>query len=167
MVKETDVKAGTGSSAGVSPEGARRASGGDTPAGAAGVAPRPDPEVLAKPRRRTFRAAYKLRILQQVDACTAPGEISALLRREGLYSSHLTEWRRSRERGALHALEPVQRGPKAKALDPQAVELAKLRKEYARVTERLRKAELIIDVQKKVAQLLGIPLKDAESDENS
>lgn len=167
MLKETDVKGETGSLAGVSPEGARRASGGDTPASAASAGPRPDPEVLAKPRRRTYTAAYKLRILQQVDACTVPGNVSALLRREGLYSSHLTEWRRSRERGALHALEPVKRGPKAKILDPQAIELAKLRKEHARVTERLRQAELIIDVQKKVALLLGIPLKDPESDVNS
>ncbi len=167
MVKETGVTTGTGSSAGVSPEGARRASGGDTPAGAADADPRPDPEVLAKPRRRKFSAAYKLGVLQRVDACTAPGEVSALLRREGLYSSHLTEWRRARDRGALHALEPLKRGPKATPPDPQAVELAKLRKENARLTERLRKAEIILDVQKKVAQLLGIPLQDASSDERS
>lgn len=167
MVKETDVTTGTRSSAGVSPEGARRATGGDTSAGAAGADPLPDPEVLAKARRRTHSAAYKLRILRQVDACTAPGEVSALLRREGLYSSHLTEWRRARDRGALHALEPVKRGPKVKSQDPQAAELARLRKENARLQERLRKAELILDVQKKVAQLLGLPLQTPGSDENS
>ena len=167
MVKETDVTTGTGSLAGVSPEGARRATGGDTPPGAPRADPLPDPEVLAKPRRRTHSAAFKLRILQQVDVCTAPGEVSALLRREGLYSSHLTEWRRARDRGAFHALEPLRRGPKAKTPDPQVAELARLRKEIARLQERLRKAELIIDVQKKVAQLLGLPLQPPGSDENS
>ena len=121
-----------------------------------------DTEVVAKAQRRQYTAEYKLRILRELEDSTGSGEIGALLRREGLYSSHLTKWRRQRERGELEGLGPQKRGPKA---DPQAVELAKLQREYERLRERLRKAELIIDVQKKVAQLLGVADEMSNLDE--
>ncbi len=122
----------------------------------------PDPEVVAKPKRRQFTAAYKLRILQEAEACTQPGEIGALLRREGLYSSHLTTWRHQRQRGALQGLAPAQRGRKA---DPQATEVARLQRENARLQAQIERAELIIDVQKKLSQLLGLP--ETGSDDNT
>ena len=115
----------------------------------------PDPEVLPKASRRTFSAAEKLRILNEADASTQSGQIGALLRREGLYSSHLVKWRRLRAAGQLQALAPQPRGPKPVPSDPVAEELAHLRQENARLQARLAQAELIIDVQKKVAQLLG------------
>ncbi len=113
----------------------------------------PDPEVTDRPRRRTFTADYKRRVLREADAC-GPGEIGALLRREGLYSSHLTEWRRQRESGELEALTPKKRGRKPKH-SPEQLELERLRKENARLQDQLEKAQLIIDVQKKVARLFG------------
>lgn len=115
----------------------------------------PDPEVVPKASRRTFSAAEKLRILNEADACTQPGQIGALLRREGLYSSHLVKWRRLRAAGQLQALTPQPRGPKLTPPDPLTEELAQLRKENARLQARLAQAEIIIDVQKKVSQLLG------------
>jgi transposase len=118
----------------------------------------PDPEVTDKAERRRFTAKYKLLILQQVDACTDSGSIGAILRREGLYSSNLNTWRRQREEGSLAALTPKQRGRKAAPADPAALEIKQLRKENERLTKRLKQAELIIDVQKKVSQLLGITL---------
>jgi transposase len=127
----------------------------------------PDPEVVPKASRRTFSAAEKLRILNQADACTQPGQIGALLRREGLYSSHLVKWRRLRAAGQLQALAPQPRGPKPSPSDPLVEELALLRKENARLQARLDQAELVIDVQKKVAQLLGASLPAARSDEPS
>ena len=117
----------------------------------------PDTEVVAKAKRRQFTAEYKLHILREVDGCKGSGEIGALLRLEGLYSSHLTAWRRQRERGELDGLSPQKRGPKA---DPQAIELARLKRENERLRERLRQAELIIDVQKKVSQMLGVPIEE-------
>ncbi len=119
-------------------------------------APKTDPEVVPKATRRQFSAAEKLRVLQEADACTQPGQIGALLRREGLYSSQLAKWRRLRARGQLQALTPQQRGPKAVA-DPVAEELASLRRENARLQAQLTRAETIIDVQKKLSQLLGLP----------
>jgi transposase-like protein len=121
----------------------------------------PDPEVVAKPERRHFAAEYKRRILQEAEACTQPGELGALLRREGLYSSHLTTWRRQRERGEWQGLTPAKRG---RPSSPEAAELAKLRRENERLRAQLERAELIIEVQKKVSQLLGLPTP-AESDE--
>ena len=123
-----------------------------------------DTEVVAKAKRRQYTAEYKLRILRELDASQGSGETGALLRREGLYSSHLTGWRRQRERGELDGLGPQKRGPKA---DPQAVELARLQRENERLWERLRKAELIIEVQKKVAQMLGAPIEENNLDEPS
>lgn len=122
----------------------------------AGSIPSTDPEVVPKATRRQFSAAEKLRILQEADTCTQPGQIGALLRREGLYSSQLANWRRLRARGQLQALTPQQRGPKAVA-DPLAEELAALRRENARLQAQLTRAETIIDVQKKLSQLLGLP----------
>jgi transposase len=118
--------------------------------------PIPDPEVPEKPTRRRYTAEFKIRILEAADACTGPGQIGALLRREGIYSSLLTNWRRERARGELDALTPKKRGPKPKR-DPLAVEIEQLRKEHEKLRERLRKAELIIHVQKKVLRILEVP----------
>jgi transposase-like protein len=114
----------------------------------------PDPEVIVKAQRRQFSAEYKRRILQEADRCTQRGEVGALLRREGLYSSHLNTWRHQRARGELQGLAPAKRGRKA---DPQAAENARLLRETERLKAQLARAELIIDVQKKVSQLLGLP----------
>jgi transposase len=114
----------------------------------------PDPEVVPKAKRRKFSAEYKLRILDEVDSCTEPGQIGALLRREGLYSSHLTTWRRQRERGVLEALGPQKRGRKGK--DELEREISRLRRENERLQARLEQAEMIIEVQKKLSHLLGL-----------
>ena len=114
----------------------------------------PDPEVVVKAQRRQFSAEYKRRILQEADTCTQRGEVGALLRREGLYSSHLNTWRHQRARGELQGLTPAKRGRKA---DPQAAENARLLRETERLKAQLARAELIIEVQKKVSQLLGLP----------
>jgi transposase-like protein len=97
---------------------------------------------------------------------TGPGELGELLRREGLYSSHLTSWRRQRDEGSLAGLAPRRRGRKAKRRDPLAKELDKLRRENQRLVERLRQAETIIDVQKKVSEMLGIPLVSPDEGES-
>ena len=113
----------------------------------------PDPEVSEVVRRRQFSARYKLRVLREADACSSTkGELGALLRREGLYSSHLTTWRRQRERGELDALQPQRRGPTP--TDPATRELARLRRENERLEQQLATAETIIAIQKKVAGLL-------------
>ena len=127
---------------------------------AAAVAEPPDPEVVPKAERRRFAAGYKLRILTEADACTRHGEIGALLRREGLYRSHLDKWREQRRRGVLQALAPQKRGPKP---DPQAAEIVRLRRENERLQYRLQQAETIIEVQKKLSALLGLPT--SENDE--
>jgi transposase-like protein len=118
--------------------------------------------VLAKAKRRQFTADYKRRILAEADSTKESGAIGALLRREGLYSSHLTHWRQQRDRG----LAPRQRGPKSKH-DPLFEEVRKLKQENGHLTQRLARAELIIDVQKKVSSLLGIPLATVDSDESN
>jgi transposase-like protein len=138
---------------------------GKTVAAQPAITPRPDPEVVADARRRTFSAEYKQRILAEVDAAAAqPGAIGALLRREGLYSSHLVTWRRERQAGILKGLTPHKRGPKSKR-SPQEEEIQKLRRENQRLTEELRKAEIVIKVQKKVGALLGWPLPKADPEE--
>jgi transposase len=114
----------------------------------------PDPEVVVKAQRRRFTAAYKQRILQEADASTQPGAVGAVLRREGLYSSHLSTWRHQRAQGELQGLTPAKRGRQA---DPQAAEIVRLQRETDRLTAHLARAELIIEVQKKVSQLLGLP----------
>ncbi len=122
----------------------------------------PDPEVVAKAKRRTFTAEYKLRIVQEADACTESGQIGALLRREGLYWSHLDKWRKLRARGQLQAGPAPKRGRKSQR-DPQAEEVARLQRENQRLRTRLEQAELIIEAQKKLSQLLG--LSPTETDE--
>ena len=111
-----------------------------------------DPEVKVKPERRRFTAEYKLRILKEADNCTGPGQIGALLRREGLYSSNLTQWRLQRAEGVLQALTPRKRGPK---VDPLAEENAALRQRVDRLEAELKRAETIIEVQKKSRNYLG------------
>ncbi len=123
----------------------------------------PDPEVVARPKRRRFTAEYKLRILREADACKEPGEIGALLRREGLYSSHLVLWRRQREQAAHTQLKSRKRGPKPKARDPR---VKQLERENARLQRRLRRVALLLDIQKKVGAILGIPLKNLDDVEN-
>lgn len=137
----------------------------DTKEGTVLKADHPDPEVPAKAVRRRFTAEYKIRILTLADACTEPGSLGALLRREGLYASNLNTWRHQRERGVLSALTPKKRGRKETVRDPLVAENEKLRRENERITKRLRQAEIIIDVQKKVSQILGIQLATPEEGE--
>ena len=118
----------------------------------------PQTEVTPKAKRRRFSAQYKLRVLEEADRCTKPGEIGALLRREGLYSSNLTTWRRQREQGQIGALSAKKRGPKPKPDTAMGTELAQLRKQNRQLEQKLKKAELIIEVQKKVSALLGLDI---------
>ena len=118
----------------------------------------PNPEVLEKPTRRRFTADYKLGVLREADACKASGQLGALLRREGLYSSHLVTWRKQRDAGALEALKPRQRGRKTRTVNPLLAENQRLSRENGRLAARLRQAETIIDVQKKVSEILGVSL---------
>jgi len=142
-------------------EGARRATG-VSPAGAPeGV---PDPAVEAKPQRRRFTAEYKLRILREVDRAKEPGEVGAILRREGLYSSLLSVWRRDRDRVAKAGLTARKRGPKAKAKDPKVIK--QLEREIAKLRRRNERVELMLSIQKKASELLGIPLNPHDPDEN-
>lgn len=131
----------------------------------------PDPEVAPRPKRRAFTAAYKRRILEAADACTEPGEIGALLRREGLYSSHLASWRRERERGADQGLDPKKRGRKGKTPEQKRIaeleqQLKRAEREKQRLEAKLKRADLMLDLQKKVSEILGIPLAQPESDES-
>ena len=142
-------------------EGARRATG----ASVSAVEPaprRPDPEVPAKVQRRHFSAEYRLRILRQADGCKTLGELGALLRREGLYSSLLTNWRRQREQGALVGMRARKRGPTPRRIDPR---VKQLEAENARLQRKLQQADTIITVQKKVVEILGIPLRPLVNDE--
>lgn len=158
------------SSAPGEPQGVRRTTGGSPGAGAP-VTPRsinsPDPEVCESKPRRVFTAAFKLRVLRLADQCTQPGEIGALLRREGLYSSHLVTWRRQRNAGSLQGLSPKKRGRKAKPVDPSAERIARLEKENLRLQLHLRKAEIIIEAQKKISEILGIDQTLENSPEKS
>jgi transposase-like protein len=126
-----------------------------------------DPEVPEKARRRRFTAEYKLRVLEQADACSEPGRVGELLRREGLYSSHLSVWRKQRREGSLRGLSPRKRGRKPRPRNPLAKRVAELERETETLRTRLRQAELIIDVQKKVSQILGVPLATPEDTESS
>ena len=128
-----------------------RAQQGNEQAGSPG-----SPEVPEKPARRHFDAAYKQRILEEADGCNQPGELGQLLRREGLYSSLLSTWRRQRDEGVLAGLAPKRRGRKAKRKDAVVQENEQLRRENERLTRRLKQAETIIEVQKKVSEMLGI-----------
>jgi transposase-like protein len=126
-----------------------------------------DPEVAERAARRRFSAEYKLQVLRQAEACTSPGDLGALLRREGLYSSHLTTWRRQREQGSLAALSPKKRGRPALPPSPLARRVAELERDNARLTQRLQQAETIIAVQKKLSEALGIPLTPGDSAKSS
>jgi len=116
-----------------------------------------DPEVRESKPRRKFTAKYKLEILKRADACTEPGQIGALLRGEGLFSSNLTTWRRQREQGLLDAMSPKKRGRKKQEINPLSVEVVRLQKENERLKGQLKQAQTIIEVQKKVSEILGIP----------
>ena len=142
-------------------EGARRATGGPGPV-TGSRPPDPDPEVPATVQRRRFSAEYRLRILTQADACKKPGEVGALLRREGLYSSLLTNWRRQREAGALREMRGRRRGQTPRPVDPR---VKQLETENRRLQRKLQRAETIITLQKKVAEILGIPLTPLDDDE--
>jgi len=123
--------------------------------------------VTAKAKRRRFTAEFKRRILQEADACDR-GELGALLRREGLYSSHLVEWRRARDAGELAGLTPRKRGPKAQATAPLAAKVSEQAKQIAKLEAENAKLQLICDVQKKVSLLLGLTLPTIpDDDENS
>ena len=122
-----------------------------------------DVQVAAKPQRRSFTAEYKRRILKEADACTTPGAVGALLRREGLYSSHLVEWRRARARGELAALTPKKRGRKPTPVDPRDRKLAEVERQLAQMAGRAERAEALVDAQKNLAALLGRPGATARS----
>jgi transposase-like protein len=126
----------------------------------------PEPEVIPQAERRQFTAKYKLRILEKADSCNGAGELGALLRREGLYSSYLSRWRRQRDQGQLQALASKKRGRKRAAQSQQAEELAELRRENQRLQFRLAQAETIIEVQKKLSQLLGLTTSEVEKGES-
>ncbi len=125
-----------------------------------GTIRRPNPEVLPKAKRRTFTAGYKLWVLEEADKCREqPGQLGKLLRREGLYSSHLTTWRRQREAGELAGLTPRKRGRK---VDKESAEISRLQRENRRLKSKLEQAELIIEAQKKLSEILGITLEREE-----
>jgi transposase len=123
---------------------------------------RPETEVSAKARRRKFGADYKRRMLREAAACTEPGALGALLRREGLYSSHLSSWRGQAERGEIAGLTPKKRGPAPKEVDQRDKRIAELEREVAKVTRRAERAEALVEFQKKLSQLLGIALPTDE-----
>ena len=143
-------------------EGARRATGvfpaGAPPAGSPD-GEQPEVEVVAKAERRRFTAEYKRRIVREADRCTKPGEIGALLRREGLYSSLLTTWRAARDRGELEGVAAKKRGPKVVPRDPRDQTIAEQEREITRWKKRAERAEALVEVQKKLAALLGTPLE--------
>ena len=141
-------------------EGARRATGASPATAPPAVA---DPAVEAKAKRRRFSAEYKLRILREVDRAKGAGEIGAILRREGLYSSHLTQWRRDRDRVAKAGLAARKRGPKGKVEDPR---IKQLEREVAKLKRRNQRLEALVEIQKKASELLGIPLSPSDSDES-
>jgi transposase-like protein len=142
-------------------EGARRATG-VFPAGAPGSVSA-ETEVVAKAQRRRFTGEYKRRVVREADRCTTSGAIGALLRREGLYSSHLTHWRAARDRGELEGLAPQQRGPKAVAPDPRDKKIAEQEREIGKWRKRAARAEALVEVQKKLAILLGASLDSEPS----
>jgi transposase-like protein len=125
----------------------------------------PDPEVVPRAKRRYFSAEYKLRILEEAEACSERGQIGSLLRREGLYSSHLTTWRRQREQGQLDGLSSKKRGRKPSVDEAMVKELTKLKRDNQRLENRLQQAETIIEVQKKLSGLLGLTPQEKESEE--
>ena len=131
------------------------------PPGAGRPRPTPDPEIVAKPKRRQFTAEYRLRILEEVERCTQRGEVGRLLRREGLYSSHLTAWRKARRKGSLWELASKKRGAKPAERNPLDAKVRALEAQVARLEHELHTAHTILDVQGKVAGLLGLNLERA------
>ncbi len=127
----------------------------------------PDPEVPERATRRTFTAEYKLNILREVDACKEEGQIGTVLRREGLYSSHLSSWRKQRENGELRGLTPSKRGRRNKKSTVSVKEFDQLRRENLRLKRELEQAKLIIDIQKKASEMLGIPLRSLDDEGNN
>ena len=163
----TTVESGSGMG---STEGARRATGVTPSRGRTeepGMMSPPDPEVPEKKPRRKFTAQYKLRILEEADACAGTGQIGALLRREGLYYSNLTTWKRQKEEGLLEALSPKKRGRKVKEKNPLSQRVTQLEKENERLRKKLKQAETIIDVQKKISEILGISQNLPEEERNN
>jgi transposase-like protein len=154
-----------GTEGGRSPTGVPPATAADAaqglPAAGNGKLP-PDPAVSEKPERRRFLLEYKLRILQEADRCTAAGQLGALLRREGLYSSLLSSWREQRRKGTLAGLTPKRRGRKANPDAPLIAENLRLTRETRRLAAKLHQAETIIDIQKKLSEMLGIPLPPSD-----
>jgi transposase len=121
----------------------------------------PDPEVVSKPQRRRYTADYKMKILQEYDACEQPGEKGALLRREGIYSSNISTWRRQYNQGGVDGLSEIKQGPQ---VDPQTKENKMLRQENEQLKKRLQQAEMIIEVQKKVSRILELELNEEEQE---
>jgi len=146
-------------------EGAPRATGISSRGraeGQAGLTLVPNPEVSDKAARRRFNAEYKSRILREAESCKEQGCLGALLRREGLYSSNLITWRRQAQKGSLEALSPKKRGPKEKKPDPSLLRIAELEKTTKKLENKLRQAEFIIAAQKKIAEILQMPLDPRE-----
>ena len=144
-----------------------RSGGTETPIARESTAGGPlDSEVSDRPIRRHFSLEYKLSILKKADGCTQPGQLGELLRREGLYSSTFSLWRRQRQQGMLNALRPAKRGRKATAPNPLSQRVAELERENKDLKRKLQRAETIIEVQKKLSEVLGIPLKNPEVSEN-
>jgi transposase-like protein len=131
---------------------------------AAPLAP-PDPEVNARPQRRMFSVADKLRILDEIDRAR-PGDIGAILRREGLYSSNVGRWRRQRDAGMLRGLAPAKPGPKSPPVNPLQSDVERLERETARLRQHLTRAEAVIDLQKKLSDVLGLRLPSTDRDES-
>ncbi len=150
-----------------SPEGARRATVVEPSAAKFSNFSPPDPEVTGKKPRRKFTVKYKLRMLKKADTCTDPGQLGVLLRQEGLYSSNLTTWRKQRDEGILIAMSPKKRGRKAQPKNPLALEVARLQKESQRLKNKLTQAELIIDAQNKISEILGIAQNHDENEGSS
>jgi transposase-like protein len=149
-------------------EGARRATGISSTLGLRGSGVKtvvPNPEVPEKARRRSYTAEYKRLILREAEICKEQGQVGALLRREGLYSSNLTAWRHQVERGTLEALSSKKRGPKARKPDPSVRRITEQEKEIQKLRARLRKAELIIDAQKKMAEIFQLPDDQKEGED--
>jgi transposase-like protein len=163
-MERTDIMDGQQAVVAGETQGARRASGVFPARGGAERGRAADPEVPAKAKRRQFAPEYKQRILREAAAASAPGEIGALLRREGLYSSHLITWRRQRERGELAGLSAKRRGRKAKGVNPLAKRVAELERDKRRLECKLEQAELLLDIQKKASRLLEIPLRSRDDD---
>lgn len=145
-------------------EGARRATGvsSATAEEEKSAQSPPNPEVLAKPKRRRFTADYKLRILQETDSCTEPGQIGQILRREGLYASHLTKWRQQRQEGALNSLSCNKRGRKPQIETLMVNRVNELEKKNEELRKKLKQAEVVIEVQKKISELFEISMESLQ-----